>query len=231
MTKVSIPYYYEIGGRGYWRPSKKLLGFCDVICGEDGLDAWVIAEHWNKNVQESLRDKASPEGQGKQTREQAEAARHYPKGSVGAGFQSYIRTTEWTRKSLGNRNKVWWPAWRRIRQMWADVAPDTITFSQMSDWRAALVETQGLDAAHKAIKVWRALWRVMCAQKIAHGVDPSSAVTNNAPSPRSDRWFEGEAVRLVKEAWRRGYKGRWGRRATRRPTSRPTSRAEKRDRQ
>jgi Copper chaperone PCu(A)C len=27
---------------------------------------------------------------------------------------------------------VWWPAWFRIRNMWGDVAPDTISFEQMS---------------------------------------------------------------------------------------------------
>jgi hypothetical protein len=77
----------------------------------------------------------------------------------------------------------------------------------MSAWRSALVKTRGLDTAHKTLKVWRALWKVMRAMKIARGEDPSSAVTNNAPQPRAQRWSEGEAVRLAKGAWRAGYKG------------------------
>ena len=47
----------------------------------------------------------------------------------------------------------------------------------------------------------------MRAMKIAHGEDPSSAVINNAPQPRADRWSAGEAVRLAKGAWRLGFKG------------------------
>lgn len=91
--------------------------------------------------------------------------------------------------------------------MWGDVAPDSITFEQMSWWRSALEDQKGLDTAHKTIKVWRALWPVMKAMKIARGEDPSLAIVNNAPRPRHERWSEGEAVRLVKCAWRGGYKG------------------------
>jgi hypothetical protein len=41
--------------------------------------------------------------------------------------------------------------------------------------------------------------------KIARGIDPSAGVRNK--KPRHARWSEGEAVRLVKAAWRRGYHG------------------------
>jgi hypothetical protein len=47
----------------------------------------------------------------------------------------------------------------------------------------------------------------MLGMKIAHGVDPSKGVRNRAPAPRHQRWTEGEAVRLVKAAWRSGYRG------------------------
>ena len=43
--------------------------------------------------------------------------------------------------------------------------------------------------------------------KIATGVDPSRGVRNSAPAARYQRWTEGEAVRLVKAAWRAGYTG------------------------
>jgi len=89
----------------------------------------------------------------------------------------------------------------------ADVAPDSITFEQMSAWRVELERLFGLDVAHKTIKIWRAIWNVLVAMKIAHTEDPSLAVTNSAPSPRYQRWSEGEAVRLVKTAWRSGYLG------------------------
>jgi hypothetical protein len=27
---------------------------------------------------------------------------------------------------------IWWPAWFRMREMWGDVAPDTITFEMVA---------------------------------------------------------------------------------------------------
>jgi hypothetical protein len=103
--------------------------------------------------------------------------------------------------------KVWWPAWFRIRDMWGDVAPDTITFEQMSKWRAALERKHGRGVAHKTIRVWRTLWKIMVGMKVARTADPTLGIRNRAPAPRWQRWSEGEAVRLVKVAWRRGYRG------------------------
>lgn len=37
--------------------------------------------------------------------------------------------------------------------------------------------------------------------------DPSLGVRNSAATERTQTWSEGEAVRLVKQAWRMGYKG------------------------
>ena len=122
-------------------------------------------------------------------------------------FREFILTEEWRDKADSTRQKIWWPAWYRIRHMWGDVVPDTISFEQISAWRAELKKKKGLDVAHKTIKVWRALWKIMRGMKIAHGDDPSLAVVNHAPKPRHQRWSEGEAVRLVKYAWRGGYRG------------------------
>jgi hypothetical protein len=47
----------------------------------------------------------------------------------------------------------------------------------------------------------------MQGMHIAIGADPSRGVRNHAPAPRYQRWSEGEAVRLVKGAWRHGYRG------------------------
>jgi hypothetical protein len=43
--------------------------------------------------------------------------------------------------------------------------------------------------------------------RIAHGADPSKGVRNRAPAARWQTWSEGEAVRLVKTAWRAKYFG------------------------
>ena len=107
-------------------------------------------------------------------RDAAEAARRYPPGSVGAAFQVYIRTPEWSARALSTRTKVWWPAWFRIRDMWGDVAPDTITFEMMSRWRAGLEKKHGRDVAHKTIRVWRTFWKIMLGMKVARTADPST---------------------------------------------------------
>jgi hypothetical protein len=208
VGNVRIDYYVVINGRGYWRPSKKLrkLGFKDVVCGPDGPAAWAVAQRCNRRVDEA-EQRGIPDPSPRRSPETAEAARRYPIGSVGDGFVRYIKTEEWKKKAPSTRTKIWWPAWYRIRDMWADVAPDTILFEQMSEWRLMLVATHGEDAAHKTLKVWRALHKVLRAMKIARDADPSVAVINRAPQPRNERWSEGEVVRIVKGAIRNGYQG------------------------
>jgi hypothetical protein len=210
VAKIRIPYYVVVKGRGYWRPHPRMRvhGFGIVRCGPDGPGAWAKAAEANARWQAVRRGTTQPPVDvSKLSREQAEAARRYPSGSIGAAFQVYIRTPEWAKKALGTRTKVWWPCWHRIRAMWGDVAPDSVRFEQISEWRAELVRVHGLDAAHKTIKIWRAFWNVMIAMKIARTADPSLGVRNSAPPSRHQRWSEGEATRLVKAAWRAGYKG------------------------
>jgi hypothetical protein len=210
MGKVKIPYYTVIAGRGYWRPTPKMraLGFQIVRCGPDGPEAWALAAEWNNRWQAVRKGSAPPLVNLDQLpRDQAEAARRYPPGSVGAAFQVYIRTPEWSARAFLSREKIWWPAWYRIRDMWGDVAPDTITFEMMSKWRAALEKKHGRGVAHKTLRVWRTFWKIMLGMKMARTADPSLGIRNLAPAPRWQRWSEGETVRLVKTAWRHGYTG------------------------
>jgi hypothetical protein len=210
VTKIKIPYYVVAKGRGYWRPHPRMrrFGFSLIRCGKDGPDAWAIAEGWNQKWQAFRRGEApAPVDASKLSRDEAEAARRYPPGSIGAAFQVYIRTEEWSARALSARIKVWWPAWHRIRVMWGDVAPDTITFEKMSKWRAMLERKHGRGVAHKTIRVWRSFWKIMLGMKVAHTADPTLGIRNRAPPPRWQRWSEGEAVRLVKTAWRSGYRG------------------------
>jgi hypothetical protein len=210
MGKIKIPYYTAIARRGYWRPTRKMraLGFLIVRCGPDGPEAWAVADEWNKRWQAVRRGEAPPlVNLDHLTRDQTEAARRYPPGSVGAAFQVYIRTPEWAARAYLTRDKIWWPAWFRIRDMWGDVAPDTITFEMMSRWRAALEKKHGRGVAHKTLRVWRTFWKIMLGMKVARTADPSMGIRNRAPAPRWQRWSEGETVRLVKSAWRHGYHG------------------------
>jgi hypothetical protein len=184
------------------------LGFQIVRCGSDGPEAWALAAEWNKRWQAVRKGEVPPLVNLEQLpRDQAETARRYPPGSVGAAFQIYIRTDEWNARAQLSRDKIWWPAWFRIREMWGDIAPDTITFEMMSKWRAGLEKKHGRGVAHKTLRVWRAFWKIMLGLKFARTTDPSTGVRNRAPAPRWQCWSEGEAVRLVKMAWRSGYRG------------------------
>jgi hypothetical protein len=203
MGKIKIPYYTIIAGRGYWRPTRKMrvLGFQIVRCGPDGPDAWALAAEWNGRWQAVRKGKAPPlVDLDKLSRDRAETTRYYPPGSVGAAFQVYLRTDEWKARAQLTRDKIWWPAWFRIRDVWGDVAPDTITFEMMSRWRAALEKKHGRGVAHKTLRVWRTFWKVMLGMRVARTADPSMGIRNRAPAPRWQRWSEGEAVRFVKAA-------------------------------
>jgi hypothetical protein len=210
MGKIKIPYYTVIAGRGYWRPTREMrsLGFQIVRCGADGPQAWALADEWNKRLQSVRTGESTPlVNLDRLSRDQAEAARRYPPGSIGAAFQIYIRTPEWASRAQLTCDKIWWPAWFRIRDIWGDVAPDTITFEMMSKWRAALEKKHGLDVAHKTLRVWRTFWKITLGMKVARTADPSMGMRNRAPLPRWQQWSEGEAVRLVKTAWHNGYHG------------------------
>ena len=83
------------------------LGFRLVPLGKDGHSAWALAEEWDKRWDAVRREEAPPLlDLSKLSRDEAEAVRRYPSGSVGAGFQSFIRTPEWESHALSSRNKV-----------------------------------------------------------------------------------------------------------------------------
>ena len=78
---------------------------------------------------------------------------------------------------------------------------------QMSKWRETVARKFGADAAHKAMKVWRALWGVLRALRYTQLTDPSKKVTNTVPKPRNVRHEFAPALHLAKTAWRRGTVG------------------------
>ena len=87
MGRVKIPYYVVVKRRGYWRPHPRMraLGFQIVRCGPDGPEAWSLAAEWNKRWQAVRNGEVQPPANLEQLpRDQTEAARRYPPGSVGA---------------------------------------------------------------------------------------------------------------------------------------------------
>jgi hypothetical protein len=152
------------------------------------------------------------------------AEHRYPPGSIGEAYERAISLREQERRSAGiiwtneQRSRDDWPrAWKWIAPLFADCDPKTVTPEQLigDPQNPALLGLRPLVAAkvseseaHRVIKVWRALWKKMSVFGLCEaGRDPSLMFANSAPAPRQAVWREGEAVRLIKGAWRAGYHG------------------------
>jgi hypothetical protein len=185
---VKIPYYVAKNGRAYWQPTAamRLAGFEPKRLGPDGPGAWKQAEEENRRWQRFRRGEAEAPSAADATPETLELAIRYPRGSVGEAFQRFIRTDEWASKALSTRTKVWWPAWtKRIRPVFGDCDPNTLTLADMSEWRALLLKRDGHDPTHKAVKVWRAFWKVLQGLQYTSRPDPSTGMRNRAPRAAS----------------------------------------------
>lgn len=225
MGKDRIRYLVFVNGRWRWRPTKRMraCGFRMINLSpgvlvdgrprpapEDTARAIRLNEDWDR----------ARRGQPAVSVEE----RQYPKGSVGDGYLRAMRLRAAERAAKGivltaeQRSRDDWPrAWKWIEPVFADCDPKTITPEQFIG-DPARPEVLGLrqivalkvseSEAHRVVKVWRALWKKMavfgyCDEKR----DPSRMFANTAPKARNAIWHEGEAVRLVKQAWRDGYKG------------------------
>jgi len=212
VTRVKIRHYVVKGRKAFWQPTKKMkaAGFGPVPCGPDGPDAWARAEEWNRRWDQTRTGAApSPAMAAAQNLsfENSEELTIYPPRSLGEAFRRYRRTEEWGRKAVRTRED-WWRGWKRIKPVFGDVDPRTARLDDVSAWRKAIEDTVSLREAHRAVKVWRALWKVAAALGYCvRDADPSLAVRNSAAKGRSARWSEGEAARLAKWAWRMGFHG------------------------
>ena len=212
MTKVDVRYYTVKRGRGFWQPNKKMkvLGFGQVPCGPDGPGAWAIAEEWNRRWDQTRNGEVpSPAMASAQNLsfESSEELTVYPPRSLGDAFRRYRRTEEWKRKAPRTRED-WWRGWKRIKLVFGDCDPRTVRLDDVSAWRKYIEDKVSLREAHRALKIWRALWKVAAALGYCvRDADPSLAVRNSAAPGRSEQWSEGEVVRLVKRAWRMGFYG------------------------
>jgi hypothetical protein len=188
----------------------RALGFYCVPCGKDGPDAWGIAEQWNARWQAVRRGHApSPAmvATDNLSPERSEEATVYPPRSLGEAFRRYRRTDEWASKKPRMRED-WWRGWKRIKPVFGDCNPRTVSLENISAWRKAIEETVSLREAHRCLKIWRALWKVAAALGYCvRDADPSLGVRNRAAPGRSATWTEGEVVRLYKRAVRDGYHG------------------------
>jgi hypothetical protein len=182
---------------GYWQPSKAMRsqGFALVACGPDGPDAWRKAKEW------------ADRWQAHRAKIEAPTLPRWPAGSVGDAFDRYCATDTWARKAIRTRED-WHRGWRRIEGVFGDCEPPTITLETLDAWYSAMLGNVGVREAHRAMKIWRALWKVCGAFNLCDAnSDPSLGIRRVTPIGRSATWTEGELVRLVKEAWRLGYRG------------------------
>jgi integrase len=198
MGSLKIRYYTtrprKEGRAGYWQPTRAMResGFVLVPCGPDGPQAWKIAEEWNKRWDEY--------------RTGAPVFR-YPHGSLGAAFAELRETGIWSAKKLRTRED-WERGWRYIEPVFADVAPVQIKARALDQWYRQVLTDKGVREAHRAMKIWRALWQQAAAFGYCDaGKDPSAGIRRQTPQPRQVVWSEGEIVRVAKSAWQRGYRG------------------------
>lgn len=213
MTDIKVRHYVvKRGGRGFWQPTKAMraVGFQSVPCGKDGPSAWAIAERWNLRWDQTragaIPTPAMASAQNLSF-ENAEELTIYPQKSLGEAFRRYRRTDEWARKAPRTRED-WWRGWRRIKPVFGDCDPRTVRLDDLSAWRKMIEETVSLREAHRALKIWRAMWKTSAALGYCQReADPSLAVRNAAAKGRSATWSEGEAARLAKRAWRMGFYG------------------------
>jgi hypothetical protein len=146
-----------------WQPTKKMraLGFYSVPLGQDGPDAWARAEQWNDRWDKTRRGEApSPAmvAADNLSPERSEELTVYPPRALGEAFRRYRRTEEWAGKAPRTRED-WWRGWKRIKPIFGDCDPRTVTLEDLSAWRKAIEETVSLREAHRCLKIWRALWK------------------------------------------------------------------------
>jgi hypothetical protein len=212
MTKVKIRHYRVKRRKGFWEPTAKMkrLGFYAVPCGSDGPEAWGIAERWNARWDATRRgDAPSPAMVSAEnlSPDRVEELTVYPPRSLGEAFRRYRRTDEWHSKAPRTRED-WWRGWRRIKPVFGDCDPRTVSLEDVSAWRRAVEDTVSLREAHRCLKIWRAMWKVSAALGYCvRDADPSLGVRNRSAAGRSLTWSEGEVARVAKRAWRLGYRG------------------------
>jgi hypothetical protein len=193
------------------------LGFALVDCGEDGPRAWSIAQSWNGKWDAALKDHRAGVG----VPAPGAIRRQYPANSLGEGYERCRDTGAFKSKALATQDQ-WERGWRQIDPVFGDVDPSTVGLEDLDLWYygdpdsgiKGLLDAIGVSEAYHAMKIWRALWK-MVGTLNRHGggkycvssADPSLGIRRKTPKPRTAVWREGEAVRLVKRAWRMGYYG------------------------
>jgi hypothetical protein len=213
MGEDKIRYLLRVSGRWRWRPTKtmrahgfKLVTFGKELTAADMARAIALNAEWDR-VRTGLQD------------EPAELEPIYPAGSVGHGYQRAIKLRAAERAAKGivpTKEQIkrddWPRAWKWLGPVLGDRDPKRVTPEQLLALRTKVTERVSATEAHRAIKVWRALWKKLrafgyCTDKDGPRVDPSLAFSNTAPDPRQEVWQHAEVVKLIARAWSDGKRG------------------------
>jgi hypothetical protein len=140
----------------------------------------------------------------------------YNSGTLGAAYSRFMQMREAERKLVGNeltfeqRRRDDWPrAWRWLGPAIGDMKVERITPEIMLELRAKISKSSEHEA-HRAIKVFRALWcklPTLGHPKINVDADPSRPIRNPQPQPRQAVWQYDDVRRFVEGAWNEGYHG------------------------
>lgn len=172
----------------------RAVGLDSIACGPDGPEAWAKAHAQNAAWEVRKGQPAAPQSLA-------------PRGSLDEAFRRYRATEEWRAKAPRTQEE-WGRAWDRIGPAFGRVPPALVQMEMISRFRAGVERKVSRREAHRCIKIWRALWRVSAALGYCQrDADPSLGVRNKEPARRQALWSHAEARRLVKGAWRAGYRG------------------------
>ena len=240
MGQDRIRYFLYLEGRWRWRPTKKMreAGFQMVPMGRGGPD-----RDADGNPAASITDKQraialNEEWDAVRTGRKPAQKLDRPLFAAGSVSDAYHRAMALREAERLQRGIVWtseqksrddWPrSWKWIGPEFGDCDPKTIQPEHFirKDHKTGSpvgllprIESEvSISERHRAVKVWRALWKRMRSMKytdeqgrtmhyVGDGDDPSKAIANSAPDPRQAAWQRREVLSHVQRAWRMGYYG------------------------
>lgn len=101
----------------------------------------------------------------------------WPRGSLGKAFDRFRRTESWKTDKAHRTREDWERGWSYIAPIFGDLAPRTVTLEHVDAWYHALKVMKSVSEAHRAMKIWRALWQVAAAMHCCAGdEDPSAGI-------------------------------------------------------
>lgn len=188
MTKIKLRYYVVRKGRGYFEigaDRAKASGLpASEPLGLDGPEAWTRAQRCYEALQRALHGSKDDRLGG------------YPVGSLGAAFVMWKGSPEWLEKPARTRED-YERGWEHIEPRFARRLISKITVSDSEAFHREMRKVLSLNAAHRTLKIWRALLN-MLAKKNLVAKAPIGSAPNPQPKGRGQFWVAYEIARMVR---------------------------------